>query len=96
MPVELSHDQHVSERDSGLAPAIEAEDLHKRYGDRYAVDGLSFQVEILEGHLRGSAGRVCVLGQDPERGGRAVPTGGAELNEYLLAAQPITSNDQDS
>ncbi len=80
----------MSQRDSGLEPAIEVENLRKRYGDRYAVDGLSFRVrrgeiyallgpngagktttvEILEGHRRRSAGRVRVLGQDPERGGR--------------------------
>lgn len=33
MPVELSHDQHVSERDNGLGPAIDC----RRRGDQVAI-----------------------------------------------------------
>jgi len=65
--------------------------LHKRYGDKLAVDGLDLHVdtgeivavlgpngagktttvEILEGYRQPDEGRVEVLGEDPQRAGRA-------------------------
>jgi ABC-2 type transport system ATP-binding protein len=84
----------------GELEAVRGIDLEVRRGEVFAFlgpngAGKTTTVEILEGYRRRSAGEVRVLGEDPERAGRAwrerigVVLQGGKLEPYLTVAESL-------